>query len=413
MRRAYLTPILGALASVTALVTPARAQVAIPVAPQATEAAPLFGPPTASTGPVDGPSEGRAWAEADFLFWWMKGTALPALVTTSPAGTPINQAGVLGSSSTTVLFGNSTANVGARAGGRIEAGYWFDDHCCGIQADFFMLESKASDFSAASNGSPILSRPFTDAISGAQASQRIAFPGDTTGSVHASAGTTGLLGTSILLRENVHCTDCFRLDVLGGYRYLHFADRMTVNEDLTNVNPTNPNFIPLGANIAVTDRFATSNDLHALDLGLVGTWRRGALALDVRGRLAVGYDRQIVDIDGSTIVTVTGAPTAVNRGGLLALSSNIGHHVLQDVSVVPQLDVKLAYQITPSLTASIGYTFLYWNNVVRAADQIDTTVNATLIPPVIAASGPARPALPFAQNNLWAQGINFGLELRY
>jgi hypothetical protein len=411
MRRDFLTTILGALV----VVSPVPAQLPVPVAPQATqnEASESFRPPTVSTWPVDGPSGGRAWIEADFLVWWMRGAFLPPLVTTSPPGTPITQAGVLGNS-TTVLFGNSTVNNGLRVGGRIELGYWFDDdHCQGIEADFFILESKARGFSATSGGTPILSRPFTDANSGAPASERIAFPGDTTGSVQASDGTTGLLGTGVLLRENICCADCFHLDVLCGYRYLHFSDRLGVTEDLTNVNPNNPNFIPLGANIAVADGFATTNELHALDLGLAGAWRSGPLSVDVRGKLAVGYNHQVVDINGSTIVTVPGAPAAVNSGGLLALSSNIGHHSQEDASVVPELDVKVAYQITPHLTASVGYTFLYWDNVVRAADQIDTTVNATLIPPVVPQAGPARPAFAFQRTGLWAQGINFGLELHY
>jgi hypothetical protein len=390
--------------------SPLRAQAPVSTLPPASEAAPL----PAAGWPVDAPSDGeRGWAQADFLLWWMQGAHLPPLVTTSPSGTPIGQAGVLGNS-TTVLFGNSVVDNGPRLGGRIEVGYWFDDRqTWGIQADFFLLETRATNFSAASNGAPILARPFTDANSGGQASERIAFPGDITGSIQASDGTTGLLGTGILVREKLCCTDCFRLDVMGGYRYLHFADRLGVTEDLTNVNPNNPNFIPLGANVVVADRFNATNDLHAFDLGVAGAWSYGPLSLGVRGRFAVGYDRQTVDVSGITRVTVPGAPPAVNRGGLLALSSNIGLHSQKDVSVVPQLDFKLAYRITPNLTASIGYTFLYWSGVVRAGDQVDTTVNATLIPPVVAPAGPIRPAFTFQQSNLWAQGINLGLALRF
>jgi hypothetical protein len=386
MRRAILLTVLGALVAVS----PLHAQEVLP-------------PP--------GPTGDRAWADADLLLWWMRGTTLPPLVTTSPPGTPINQAGVLGNPSTTVLFGNSAVNGSIRVGGRVEGGYWFnDDQTVGVQADFFMLATKASNFSAVSGGSPILARPFTDANSGSQASERIAFPGDVTGSVQASAGSTGLIGTGILLRERIFSYDYFRLDVVAGYRYLRFADNLGVTEDLTNVNPNNPNFIPPGANILVTDRFATTNNLNAFDVGFVGTWRGGPLRLDVRTKLAVGYNYQDIDINGSTTVTVPGVAPVVNSGGLLALSSNSGLHHRKEVSLVPQLDAKLAYQITPRLSASVGYTFLYWSNVARAADQVDTTVNATLVPPVVAPAGPARPALTFQQKDLWAQGIQFGLE---
>jgi hypothetical protein len=407
-----------AFLAILAGVSQARAQAPTP-APPAGEPAPACVPLAADVRPVAGPpGDGRVWAEADFLLWWMRGAALPPLVTTSPAGTPISQAGVLGAPGTTILFGGSSVNDDLRAGGRIAVGYWFDcDRTCGVEADFFMLEGKAARFAASSGGDPILARPFTDASSGGQASQRIAFPGDTTGSVQAFDGTTGLLGAGALLRENL-CCKCwceggFRLDVLFGYRYLQFSDRLGVTEDITNVNPNNPNFIPVGANIVLEDRFSTRNQMHALDFGLVGELRRGPLSLTARGRIAVGYDHQDVDIFGTTTVTVPGAAPVVNSGGLLALGGNLGHHSRDEAGVVPELDVKLAYQITPRLTASVGYTFLYWSDVVRAGDQIDQTVNSTLLPPAVAPSGPARPAFGFRNTDFWAQGLDLGLELRY
>jgi Putative beta barrel porin-7 (BBP7) len=41
------------------------------------------------------------WAELDYLAWTVKGDRLPPLVTTSPAGMPLLQAGVLGAPTTT------------------------------------------------------------------------------------------------------------------------------------------------------------------------------------------------------------------------------------------------------------------------------------------------------------------------
>src|SRR4051812_42573529 len=41
---------------------------------------------------VCGP-RGRVWAEADYLWWWMKGSPMPALVTSSTPNTAFGQAG--------------------------------------------------------------------------------------------------------------------------------------------------------------------------------------------------------------------------------------------------------------------------------------------------------------------------------
>src|SRR5260370_38490640 len=62
---------------------------------------------------------GQFWVEMEYLAWSVKGDRLPPLVTTSPAGTPPAQAGILGSPGTTVQFGDSSVNGGCRSGGRL------------------------------------------------------------------------------------------------------------------------------------------------------------------------------------------------------------------------------------------------------------------------------------------------------
>src|SRR5215813_12025831 len=65
----------------------------------------------------------RFWVGAEYLRWTVKGDKLPALVTTSPPGTPTAEGGVLGFPGTAVLFGDSTVNDEWRSGGLL--GYRF------------------------------------------------------------------------------------------------------------------------------------------------------------------------------------------------------------------------------------------------------------------------------------------------
>ena len=102
----------------------------------------------------------RFWLSAEYLLWWEKSANLPPLATTSPQGTAYNQAGVLDQPGTTVLFGGSV-DPGARSGARITLGYWLSDcHDLGLEATYLFLSNKAAEFSQASNGDPILARPF-------------------------------------------------------------------------------------------------------------------------------------------------------------------------------------------------------------------------------------------------------------
>lgn len=372
------------------------------------------GPPADVAAP-DGDASGRFYGSAEYLVWWMRGANLPPLVTTSPPGTPISQAGLPGAAGTVVLFGDSTVNDDARSGMRFTLGGWVDcDHTLGVEGNFLLLESKAARFAASSNGSPILARPFIDATTGRPDAERVAFPGDVTGSVNASVATDGLIGAGVLLRCNL-CCDCgFSLDALGGYRYLRFADRLAVNEDLTSVNPASPVFILAGTRIRVGDAFGAKNEFNGVDLGLDARLDRGPWGVDVLTKLAVGPTLEVVDIAGATTTAVPGTPPVSRTGGLLALGTNIGHSSHSRYSLVPELDCNVGYQFTPHIRATIGYTLLWWTDVVRAGDQIDLSVNPNLLPgSTTAPAGPQRPAFNFQRSDLWAQGVSFGLEFNY
>src|SRR5262245_58536535 len=98
-----------------------------------------IGPCLACTNcqPFCGPP-GRVWVRGEYLLWWLEGQRLPALLTASPLGTSQDQAGVLGTPGTTVLFGDSRVNEDARSGGRITLGAWFDARqTVGLEGNFF------------------------------------------------------------------------------------------------------------------------------------------------------------------------------------------------------------------------------------------------------------------------------------
>jgi hypothetical protein len=361
----------------------------------------------------------RFWAELDYLLWWMRGDSLPPLVTTSPPGTPRSQAGVLGAPGTTVLFGGERDNGELRSGGAVTFGYWFNDcQTCGIQFSFFMLASESEQFSGICNGPMILARPFINANTGQPQSQLICFPGLVSGQVNASDTSTGLLGAGAWFRSNLCQNPCgcnpYRLDALIGYRYLRLTDDLSITEDLMSTNPNNPNFVPVGTTLNVNDRFRTQNNFSGLDLGLAGETYRGRWVLGGFVSVALGVNFEEVDINGSTRIAVPGAAPTTSPGGLLALQSNLGQHDRDRFAVVPQIGVNLGYQLTPRVRLQAGYSFLYWSEVVRPGYQIDQRVNTNLLPPVVTpVTGPLQPAANIQGTPFWAQGFNFGVQVRF
>jgi hypothetical protein len=364
---------------------------------------------------TSGPAPARLYGDAEYLLWWMRGVSLPPLVTTSPPGTAMSRAGLLGNPGTMVLFGQSTENEEARSGMRFTIGAWVDNNSnLGVEGNFLLLEAKAARFAASSNGTPILARPFVNALTGQPDAERVAFPGDVAGSIAATATTDGLIGAGFLVRYGLTRDNSFRLDALVGYRYLRFAERLSVAESLTSVNPNSPEFILAGTRIVVADNFGTKDVFNGVDLGLEARFESGGLGLGVLTKVAAGPREQAVDITGSTMVTVPGTAPSTSPGGLLALASNLGHHSRVDGAVIPELDTNLSYRFTPRIRATIGYSLLYWPAIARVGDEVDLRVNPNLLPKsTTPPTGPPNPVFSYQQSHFLAQGLSFGLEFSY
>ena len=349
---------------------------------------------------------GGFWISGEYLAWDVKGDKLPALVTTSPPGTPQAQAGVLGAAGTSVLFGGDSVNEGWRSGARVRAGYWFDpQHVTGLEGHFFILGRKATDFAASSSGSPILARPFFNASSGSQDASLLAFPGVASGSISISE-TSQLIGAGGVYRTQF-CSSCLFGSVSGlvGYRFLRLRDNLAINDSALLLSG-----VLAGATISTSDQFQTTNYFHGLDLGLTGEIANGPWSVTWLAKVALGGTFTDGSISGSNTVAFGGS--TVGAGGLLAQPTNIGSHSGNRFAVAPELNVNLAYQLTGNLRAFAGYSVLYWTGLVRPGGTIDTTVNPTQLGggPLV---GAARPQAQFATTDYWAQGLNLGLAYSF
>jgi hypothetical protein len=345
--------------------------------------------------------------------WWMRGAHVPALLTTSPPGTLRTAAGIIGTPGTQVLFGDTHVNDDLRSGLRTRLGAWLDCECkLGIEARFFILEGRGDGLSVSCppGSDQIFARPFINAATGAQDAELVCFPGVVSGTAAVDAGSANFLGFDLLGREALCCTPCFRLDFVGGYRFLRYDDNVRIVESLA---PEAAPFVP-GTQIAVDDSFGAQNHFHGGGIGLACAFQRGPWSLDVMAKIDVGKVFREVTILGNTTVTVPGAAPAGSTGGLLTQVTNIGTFRSDDWALAPQLDLEIGYRPTDHVRLFLGYSLLVWTEVARAGEQIDPVVNRTLIPPATQPiTGPLRPAVSPNQSDLWVQGLSVGLEWRY
>jgi hypothetical protein len=129
----------------------------------------------------------------------------------------------------------------------------------------------------------------------------------------------------------------------------------------------------------------------------------------------------MLSISGGQAQFGPNAVTPTVPGGLLALNSNIGNYSHNRLTFVPEIGLTLGYDITPRLQVTMGYNFMYWSNVLRPGDQIDTTLDLTRVPilndptvfPPAANVRPAtaiRPTPQLRGSDLWIQGMSWGLK---
>jgi hypothetical protein len=350
----------------------------------------------------------------------MKGDKTPPLVNAAPPGTPLSTTAF-----SNVLFGGTSLATEGFTGVRLRYQWWFSDaHLWGLDGSAFYLGEKQDRFFSESSGNPQLGRPIINLTPGTMNfgqpdSELVAGtvgPITTLGSVQV-LHRTNLWGFDVNLRRNLCCGEFCSLDLFFGYRQLGLDESIAITENVFITQNQLPQQLnPAGTLFVVRDKFSTSNRFFGGQVGFDTTCRYGDWTLGMRASVALGNTQQTLDIAGST-TTVRPAGTTFDNGGLLAgAGTNIGSYSRKMFGVIPEVGVTLGYDVFDWMRCTVGYNFLYWNNVARAGEQIDLGVNRNFqpgAPAAVAGTGPARPTVLFPNSDFVAHGVTFGLEFRY
>jgi hypothetical protein len=344
------------------------------------------------------------WLRSEYLLWGIKDSHYPPLLTLAPFPTTAARPGALGQDGTAVVFGGSDMSNKDRNGGRFFAGCWLGgEEQIGLEVGYFFLATRSVGTFITSTGNPILARPFFNANLGIQDSSLDAYPGLASGGVKIDVPSF-LQGAESNLISVLIQRPQFRLEALAGFRYLNLQEGLHIAEDVQTFT---------GDLIHVSDRFNTETNFYGGQVGARSEFRYRRWSVGVITKVALGDSSQAVDIRGFSQGT---SPAFFANGGLLALPSNIGHFTRDNFAVVPEVGGNLGFQFTQSLRGFVGYSFLYWTQVARPGDQVDTVVNVNQVPTSTTfgtPGGPNRPAFIFHSTDFYAHGVNFGLEFRF
>jgi hypothetical protein len=383
-------------------------------------------------GNADG---GRAcvWGSAEYLLWWVKDGPLPfPFVTTGDPASP--NPGTLGLGGVPILTGKDIEYT-AKSGVRVSAGGWLDsDGRLGIEGSGFLLPRQSKTLAAASdaNGNPVLTFRYKDppdpvtGVAAEDAFQATLPPGNGAG-VGPFAGGLAVISTTQLWGAEINAVfglgdgSGMRLMGLVGFRYADLYETLTLPWVSRAVDGASVlfegNAFPAPSSVTTLDTFRARNQFYGGQVGFRGEFGMGKIVVGAGAKVALGDNHEVLTVLGtSTLVPDVGSAVRVS-GGQFAAPSNSGRFTHDEFAVIPEVEVKVGYQATSCVRATVGYNFLYWNRVVRPGNQVDLIVDDRTNPVngafAAGTTGTLFPRREFNRSDFWAQGLTLGLEFRY
>jgi hypothetical protein len=437
--------------------------------------APQAGPgdPVLPAGACDGGPGGgcQLYFGADYLLWKVRNTTIPTTASVLPVGvlavdttdlqtTNLTQAGVPGGTPTTgfvpalirssAVFPNGNSiDAGTHSGGRFTGGFWADsDQTWGLEASFFVLERLGTDFTATSGNNVnqfLVNTGFSQslfqivpAMAGTPQSQTLLSSFPVFFVRQATSMLTGnssnqLWGAEINGRCGTIHFGCLTLGGLIGFRYVDFHEDLALDGNLRLFQPpglpptqadtidptTGTRALSSDLSFLTHDSIKTFNHFYGGQIGGVADLCYGNCFLNLRWKIGMGDMHQMAQIDNSTMIInndpASRAPASgTSAGGLLTSPLDNGQHSRDRIAWVPEVNLKIGYNITSCLRATVGYDFLLVTNVLRPGDQTGTAnINTTVTLANTNVINVTQPTFRFKDSDLWAQGFNFGLEFRY
>jgi hypothetical protein len=398
-------------------------------------------PPQVLEGGPNGFSEEDNVQAVPYVFklkgeWLLWHVGMPRLSTTLATTTTLanltNGVGALTDPGTVTLLGPGNFDYHELNGGRVTAGFATGFLPPIELSGFWVGRPTTSLLNVTSDGSataPVLARPFQatnlpslDGL-GQQVVLSAGFPGNLAGSISVGADIS-LWGFETNIFFPIGASDVAGLDLIVGYRYMDLMESVNITNTLQSVNPgvnisfnsVNPAGLPPGFVTTASDFFQTRNQFNGLNLGVRPALYVGQFTATTDVKVAIGSTHQTLNISGaSSLISPNGAVQTV-PGGLLAVASNSGTSSRDELTLSPEIDVNVGFNLTRNIKFFATYNIFAWTNVVRAGDQLNNRVDSRQVPTdptFIPGFVGSQPVAPFLTRSFWGQGLSVGIEIGF
>ena len=312
-------------------------------------------------------------------------------------------------------------------------GSWLDDtHSYAVEGSGFLLQQHAALYNSRSDssGSPGQRIPLFNsetyssggvgmAVTPQEDGVPVSLPGELVGDA-SFRSTLDFWGVGATGVANIYRDSNVEVSGLGGFRYLNLTEAFSLNMHINGL----PNSLYGMQSGWLADNFKTENEFFGGTLGIRGRYSYGPFWAQGTTLLGIGLSHESEAISGAfqdyNVPAVTGAPGVVNGqiplkegpNGVFAQPSNEGHRSTNKFAVVPEVDLKLGYDITPNVQLTVGYNFIYYSSVLRPTDHIDRSLSKGL-PFGQDPTSTNGPVAKMHTTDFYAQGLTVGVGFKF
>ncbi len=371
------------------------------------------------------PYVGPLWtANFEYLLWFLKPTKFgsPVLGTTTDPNLDLGSfvTGIgANSSNYASVVGTDSIDRGPYSGGRLSITRALPvsyDRCAHAELIAFWLPQQDSRtmLQSTPDGNPAILVPFRSS----QDTPFIGPPGDNSAAISGNIGGTRFSGSARVYTSTqlwggelnysgpFYHSEHFGFEGLFGFRYLGM-------QDLAEISTASS----LSGGITTYDEFRTTNHFYGGQVGLRFLCSDDRWAAMLQTKLGLGNSNSNLAIRGENTLDPS-IPATSMPGGFFTGPTNLGNTSTNVFGVVADLNASIRFALSSSMGISVGYNFLYWSGVYRAAEQVSGTINPTRNPVLNALTGPGEvgpndPRMQRDLSDIWAHGVNFGLDIRF
>jgi hypothetical protein len=393
-------------------------------------ALPPTAPPTVTattTLPTDGifespagmPRGPHSWLGIEYLLYWTKNAPLPVPIAT--AG-PASGLGILGTTGTIVVLGNSDYSFNTRSGLRVSGGWWLtENQSAGLEANLFVLPEKTSNtppMTSASPSLPTLARPFFDTSTNRQNSRLLTRPNTFAGGISTEASNL-FWGGQVSGVWRFRDRGWYTVDFLTGFQFLDLEESLNINDFASARAGGTVNFNGQQFNAGVTylqDHIGTTNRFYGWMIGGRTNFHYEAFTLACAAKIGIGNISQDIRLDGTSTLAGPYPAPQTTGGAFFTTGFNAGKFEQNHTGYMGELSLNLNVQVTSHLSVNFGGNYLVVDGVVRPGDQLSTNINSTQIPigqNYGARFGPPSSGAQFNTSSFYVQGLNLGFAYGY